>query len=166
MLYEAQDIIVRRLSRELREADTVALSVGIPQLVLPLLPSGAAAAPLSGNGNSQAIDISVTEALEVSTAGDLIGPNEISAEALNAPLWIVATMHTRPDGTPKLVRDCSSPSGVAARAGLVITELGVIEISDVGLVLKEVAPGVATDDVKMKTNASLHIADDICLMEL
>ena len=49
---------------------------------------------------------------------------------------------------------------------LIITEMGVVEISQVGLVLKEVAPGVATDDIKMKTGASLHIADDIKLMEL
>ena len=49
---------------------------------------------------------------------------------------------------------------------LIITELGVIEIADLGLILREVAPGVAVDETKRKTAASLHVADDIKLMEM
>jgi len=33
-------------------------------------------------------------------------------------------------------------------------------------VLTEIRPGIATDEVKKETAASLHVADDLKLMEL
>ena len=80
--------------------------------------------------------------------------------------WIAVTLHTDQDGQSKLVKECRGDTVLSERVGLIITELGVIEVNSVGLVLREVAPGVATDDVRLKTQASLHVADDIRLMEL
>jgi acetate CoA/acetoacetate CoA-transferase beta subunit len=50
-------------------------------------------------------------------------------------------------------------------AQTIITELGVMKIKEMGLVLTEVAPGISTDNVKNQTAASIHVNDDIKVME-
>ncbi len=167
MNLDSNEIIVARLVRELAHVGKVALGEGIPSLAKPFLGGQTRALPIPRNGHSaQAVDVAVVEALEVSPDGSLVAPQPLNPDALAARRWIVATRHTREDGEPKLVRACRMPLSLAQSVTLVITELGVIEISGVGMVLREVAPGVATDDVKLKTRASLHVADDIRLMEL
>jgi acetate CoA/acetoacetate CoA-transferase beta subunit len=44
---------------------------------------------------------------------------------------------------------------------LIVTELGVIEVTEQGLVLREIFSGTSPDDVKKWTEASLHIADNL-----
>ena len=44
---------------------------------------------------------------------------------------------------------------------LVVTELAVIELTEQGLVLKEVAPGVSVADVVKNTEAELIIPDTV-----
>ncbi len=167
MTLDSTEIITRRLLRELNGVSSVILGEGIPALVKTLLPAGTRLyTPGQTPPPGQAVDAAVFEAVEVSDKGDLVLPEHPHFNGVRAGRWIVATHHTHLDGEPKLVRQCQLPVSVPACVGLVITELGVIEISDVGLVLQEVAPGVGTDDVKMRTRASLHIADDIRLMEL
>ena len=164
MNVSAQEIILRRLEREIQKVPSLALGEGIPQLVVPYLSNPGQTISGNGDNRSEPVDVAVVDALEVSEKGDLVAAgNEVPTAALR---WIVATTYTRPDGGPKLVRDCQLPVTFPRCVALIITEMGVVEISQVGLVLKEVAPGVATDDIKMKTGASLHIADDIKLMEL
>ncbi len=167
MTLTPQEIIVRRLGIELRQAKRVLLGEGIPRLVQPHLATRRPPILFSGNGTRVGlVDVAVFEALEVSDKGDLALPAHFAVDDLQARRWIVATLHTHQDGEPKLVRSCRYPVSREHCVGLVITELGVIEISQVGLVLREVAPGVATDDVKLRTQASVHVADDIQLMEL
>ena len=167
-MWQGKDLIARRLLRELEGKEVVALGAGIPETIRPLLPSGMRVVSVSGNGSHSSVDVAVLDAQEVSARGELLAPGSASDEALKAPKWIVATLHTKSDGSPKLVRECTDKSGLLSprRVDLVITELGVVEISSVGLVLKEIAPGVASDEVKMKTGASLHVADDVRTMEL
>ncbi len=167
MNLDSKDIIVARLVKELADVGRVALGEGIPSLVKPFLGGHTKTFPIPSNGQpARSVDVAVVEALEVSPDGSLVAAQTLNPEALSARRWIVATRHTREDGEPKLVRACRMPLSLAERVTLVITELGVIEISGVGMVLREVAPGVATDDVKLRTRASLHVADDIRLMEL
>ena len=41
---------------------------------------------------------------------------------------------------------------------LIVTEMGVIEVTPDGLVLKEVAPGLTAEDVQKATEATLWVA--------
>jgi acetate CoA/acetoacetate CoA-transferase beta subunit len=44
---------------------------------------------------------------------------------------------------------------------LIVTDLAVIRPTPEGLVLREVAPGVAVDEVVAKTSARLIVPDDV-----
>lgn len=163
-----QALIVTRLLRELQNARRIGLGPGLPQLVSGLLGSGVQVFRLDADGiPPELLDVAVVEALEVAPGGTFsLPPQSRIRNGLQTRRWIVAGPHTHPGGDPVLVRACHFPVQPGALVDTVITELAVIQVNEVGLVLKEVAPGVATDEVKKKTAASLHVADDIRVMEL
>ncbi len=78
---------------------------------------------------------------------------------------IVAMTHTA-KGSPKIVKECSLPLTAVRRVDLVVTDLAVIEPTDEGLVLREVAPGVSVEDVLEATEATLIVPDDVPEMAL
>lgn len=71
---------------------------------------------------------------------------------------IVAMTHTA-RGNPKLLKACDYPLTSVRRVDLVVTEMAVIEPTDDGLVLREVAPGVTVADVVAVTEASLIVPE-------
>jgi acetate CoA/acetoacetate CoA-transferase beta subunit len=73
---------------------------------------------------------------------------------------IVAMQHTA-KGKPKIVRECTLPLTSIRPVDLVVTELAVIEPTEQGLVLKEVAPGVSVADVVKNTEAELIVPDKV-----
>ena len=166
MPLDPKEVILRRLSLELSAVRTVFLGRGLPQMVSPRLSPTVECLDASSNGSSGDVDVVVVEASEVTPQGDFVLGSGDGIFGGSGQRWIVATTHTDSEGRPRLVKSSRSPIVIPGRIDLVITEMGVIEVSEVGLVLREVAPGYATDDVKMKTNASLHVADDIRLMDL
>ncbi|MBK1622653.1 MULTISPECIES: 3-oxoacid CoA-transferase subunit B [Hyphomicrobiales] len=78
---------------------------------------------------------------------------------------IVAMTHTA-KGSPKIIKKCNLPLTSVRRVDLIVTEMAVIEPSDAGLVLKELAPGVSLDEVKAATEAELLVPDDLKEMAL
>ncbi|MEM8959733.1 MAG: CoA-transferase, partial [Pseudomonadota bacterium] len=69
---------------------------------------------------------------------------------------IVAMVHTQ-KGVPKIVPECTLPLTAERRISLIVTDMAVIEPTENGLVLKEVAPGVSADDVIAATAARLIV---------
>ena len=74
---------------------------------------------------------------------------------------IIAMEHTTKEGEPKIVKECSLPLTGVCVVDLIVTELGVIEVTPQGLVLREVAPGVAPEAVQEATEPKLRIAPDL-----
>ena len=74
---------------------------------------------------------------------------------------IIAMEHTTKDSEAKIVRTCSLPLTGVGVVDLIVTELGVIEVTPKGLVLREVAPGITPDDVQKATEPKLRIASDL-----
>lgn len=69
---------------------------------------------------------------------------------------IVAMVHAA-KGESKIVPVCTLPLTAARRISLIVTEMAVIEPTDAGLVLREVAEGVSVEDVLAATDATLII---------
>ena len=67
---------------------------------------------------------------------------------------VVAMVHTA-KGKPKIVPECTLPLTALRRVDLIVTEMAVIEPTDEGLVLREVAEGVSVDKVRAATEAEL-----------
>ncbi len=162
-----QDVIVRRTVREISGKQKVAIGRGMPELARRAVSPGTEVFRLDDmSAKIPGLKIAVVEAAEVSQTGDLcLNPGARCAE-IQAEEWVAVTTQTDPNGNPKIVRKCHSQVFRPRCVNKIITEKGVIEVTDKGLVLTEIRPGIATDDVKKETGASLHIADDLKLMEL
>jgi acetate CoA/acetoacetate CoA-transferase beta subunit len=78
---------------------------------------------------------------------------------------IVAMTHTA-RGVPKIVDECTLPLTSQRRVDLIVTELAVIEPSQDGLMLKELAPGVNLESVLRLTGTRLLIPDHVPHMRL
>ncbi len=68
----------------------------------------------------------------------------------------VITQHTTKTGDPKLVDKCSYPltgTGVVSR---IYTNLAVIDVTDEGFRVFELAPGITFEEVEQKTGAPIR----------
>lgn len=165
---KAQDVIVRRLVKELEGRQRVALGPGLPELAASLLSDRTETYRMDDarDVDPSTLNLAVVEAAEVSQEGDLSLPPGARAPQWAAKSWVVAATLTDAKGNPRIVRQCRYPVYQPRCVTKIITEKGVIEVTGQGLVLREIRSGVATDEVKSQTAASLHIADDIKLMDL
>jgi len=122
------------------------------------------------------VDVAVLGGLEVSERGDLAnwylpdrGGGSIGGAmdlACGARRLIVAMTHTAPGGRPRIRRSCEYPLTAAGVVDLIVTDLAVIEVHPEGLLLTEVAPGVAPDDVQSRTEPVLRRSPALREMEL
>jgi 3-oxoadipate CoA-transferase beta subunit len=112
------------------------------------------------------IDLCVLGALQVSNKGDLANWSTGSADAIPAvggamdlvagvKTIYVITQHTTKDGTPKLVESCTYPLTGPGVVDRIYTDLAVIDVTDDGFQLVELAPGVDYDYVAELTGADL-----------
>ena len=73
---------------------------------------------------------------------------------------IVAMEHTQ-KGAPKILKECTLPLTAEAQVNLIVTEMGVMEVTPEGIVLKEYNPEFTVEEIQAATEAKLIIADDL-----
>ena len=78
---------------------------------------------------------------------------------------IVAMEHTA-KGSMKILKECSLPLTAANEVNLIVTEMGVIEVTDKGLVLVEINPEFSVEQVQDLTEPELIIAEDLKPMDV
>ena len=74
---------------------------------------------------------------------------------------IIAMQHVSKNGESKILPKCNLPLTGVAVVSKIVTELAVIDVTKEGLVLRERAPGVSIEDIKMATAARLIIPEDV-----
>ena len=79
---------------------------------------------------------------------------------------IVAMEHTTKEGEPKIVKHCTLPLTGVGVVDLIVTDLAVIQVARHALVLREVAPGVAPEDVQRATEPLLMQAPNLRTMSV
>jgi 3-oxoacid CoA-transferase B subunit len=73
----------------------------------------------------------------------------------------VAMEHQTRDGRPRLVERCAIPATARGVVNLVATNFGLFEVTKEGLALREIAPGVAIDEIKAATGCNLLIPREV-----
>ena len=122
------------------------------------------------------VDVTVLGSHQVSAKGDLAnwmlphrgvgnvgGAMDLAAGASGV---IVAMEHTDRENNPKIVEECTFPVTGHGCVFLIVTDIAVIERTNEGLLLKEVAPGWTPEEVQMLTGAKLSVSDDVKEFEL
>jgi 3-oxoacid CoA-transferase subunit B len=123
-----------------------------------MIRSGRLISILGGLQVSEKGDASIHSMSEADIASKIGGSMDL---AWGARRLIVTMTHCSKDGDPKVVRELTMPVTVKKRVNLIVTDLAVIEVTDSGLVLREVAPGWTSGEIQEQTEPTLTIATDV-----
>ena len=113
------------------------------------------------------IDLSILGAFQVSRDGDLAnwvipglftpgmgGAMELAQKSRRV---VVLTTHQDKKGNAKIVKKCDLPLTAPGCVNRIITDMAVIDVTDNGMNLREVAEGLTVDDVVAATDAPLQV---------
>ena len=122
------------------------------------------------------VDLTILGAMEVAENGDIAnwkipgrlvkgmgGAMDLVASAENI---IVAMMHTNKKAESKLLKRCNLPLTGVNCVKKIVTNLSVIEVTDLGFKLLERAPGVSIETIKNATQGNLIVNGEIPEMSL
>ncbi len=112
------------------------------------------------------VDVAILGAMQVSERGDLANwmiPGK-RVKGMGGAMDIVSGVrrvvvimeHNAPDGSAKLLRNCTLPLTGTGVVHCVITDLCVLDVTTSGFEVIELADGTAHEEVERRTDASVH----------
>jgi acetate CoA/acetoacetate CoA-transferase beta subunit len=116
------------------------------------------------------VDCTILGALEVDEEGSLsnwIVPGKLilgmggAMDLVVGAKKMIVTMEHTVGGKHKILKKCSLPLTAARCVDLIITEMGVIEVTPDGLLLTEYNPEFTIEQIQAATEAHLHISKQI-----
>ncbi len=117
------------------------------------------------------VDLTVLGAMQVDEKGNIAnwmipgkmvkgmgGAMDLVAGAKNV---VVAMQHVDKKGNPKLLKECTLPLTGINCVHHIVSDFGVIQITNQGFLLTEYAPDLKPEEIKAATGANLEISKDI-----
>lgn len=120
------------------------------------------------------VDATVLGALEVDEKGNLANwmvPGKMvpgmggAMDLVTGAKKVIIAMNHTAKGSHKILKDCTLPLTAVNAVDLIITEMGVMEVTDKGLLLKEINPMYSVEEVQNATGATLIISENLKEME-
>lgn len=121
------------------------------------------------------VDVTILGALQVDEKGNLAnwmipgkktpGMGGAMDLIVGAKKVILAMEHTA-KGNHKILKSCTLPLTAAGQVNLIITEMGVMEITPEGIVLKEINPEFSVEQVQEATEATLIVSSNLQPMKI
>ena len=121
------------------------------------------------------VDLTVLGAMEVDERGNLAnwmipgkmvkGMGGAMDLVAGAKRVIVAMEHATKEGRPKILKKCSLPVTGLAVVNTIVTELCLIEVTEHGLVLREIREDVSIEDVQRLTEPAFIVEGAVVRME-
>ena len=122
------------------------------------------------------LDLTVMGAYEVAENGDFAnwktqgrrggGIGGAMDLAVGAKRVFIVMQHTTRDGKPRVLKRCTLPITAKGVVKLLVTDLGLFEVTEAGLLMREIAPGYAPEEVQELTDAHIVVADGLKEMEV
>lgn len=121
------------------------------------------------------VDLTVLGALQVDEKGNIANymiPGKMvpgmggAMDLISGARKVIVAMEHTAKGSVKILKDCTLPLTAANEVNLIVTEMGVMEVTERGLVLKEINPEFSIEEVQAVTEPTLIIAEDLKNMEV
>lgn len=121
------------------------------------------------------VDMTVLGALQVDEKGNLANwmiPGKMvpgmggAMDLVTGAKKVTIAMEHTAKGAPKILKECTLPLTAAHQVDYIVTEMGFMEVTKEGIVLREINPEFTVEEVQAATEATLIIPEDIKQMEV
>lgn len=119
------------------------------------------------------VDLTVLGALQVDEKGSIANymiPGKMvpgmggAMDLISGAKKVIVAMEHTAKGNPKILKDCTLPLTAKNQVDLIITEMAVIEVTEEGLLVKEINPLYTEEEIQNLTLAPLIFSEDLLYM--